>query len=108
MPRTSRDPSTDLGLLALALIWGVNFSVMKAVLEELDPLALNALRFPLAALALWAVAPSGAGRWLPEREDRTRILALGILGLIIADRLWRRGLRYCSGVMVMPESTMST
>lgn len=83
MPRTSRDPSTDLGLLALALIWGVNFSVMKAVLEELDPLALNALRFPLAALALWAVAPSGAGRWLPEREDRTRILALGILGHVV-------------------------
>lgn len=40
------DRATELGLLALVLIWGVNYSVLKAVLDTLDPLTLNALRFP--------------------------------------------------------------
>lgn len=72
--------STDLGLLLLAAIWGVNFSVMKVVLVELDPLALNALRFPLAAGALWLLLPRDARAGLPERADLPRLIALGLLG----------------------------
>ena len=52
MTESRQDITTDAGLVLLAMIWGVNFSVMKVVLEELDPLAVNALRFPLAAIAL--------------------------------------------------------
>jgi O-acetylserine/cysteine efflux transporter len=36
----------------MALIWGVNFPVIKAALPEIPPLAFNALRFPLAALTV--------------------------------------------------------
>jgi len=72
--------TTDLGLLALAGIWGVNFSVVKIVLEELDPLALNALRFPLAVLALGVVLRGSPGPSLPRREDMLRIVVLGVLG----------------------------
>ena len=38
----------------MVLIWGVNFPVAKAALTELSPLAFNALRFPLAALVVYA------------------------------------------------------
>ena len=80
MPREHRDFSTDSGLVLLAAIWGVNFSVLKVVLEELDPLALNALRFPLACLALALIVRANPGGLLPEREDLPRILLLGMLG----------------------------
>jgi drug/metabolite transporter (DMT)-like permease len=42
--------ATDLLLLALVVIWGANFSVVKYALSELPPLAFNALRFGSASL----------------------------------------------------------
>lgn len=83
MPPASRETSTDLSLLLMAAIWGVNFSVMKFILVDFDPLALNALRFPLAAAALWLVAARGSGIGLPERADIPRILLLGVLGNVL-------------------------
>ena len=80
MVNTPRDLTADLGLLLLAAIWGINFSVMKSVLTELDPLALNALRFPLAAGALWLVVRKRGGAALPAREDAGRVIVLGLLG----------------------------
>jgi len=78
----SRDLATDLGLLGLAVIWGVNFSVVKAVLAFLDPLALNALRFPLAAAVLAVVMARLPGPGL-DAADRLPLLALGILGNVV-------------------------
>ena len=75
-----RNITTDLGLLFLVLIWGINFSVLKIVLRELDPLALNALRFPIAALALWMLVRRLDGPLRPDPGDVGRIIALGLLG----------------------------
>lgn len=82
---TSRngDALTDLSLVALAAIWGVNFTVLKVVLEEVDPLALNALRFPLAALVLGWIVSRRHEDLLPQREDWPRILLLGVLGNVL-------------------------
>jgi drug/metabolite transporter (DMT)-like permease len=78
-----RDLAADLGLVGLAVIWGLNFSVLKVVLRELDPLALNALRFPVAAATLWLLA-RGAGPVPPlARADLPRIVLLGILGHVV-------------------------
>jgi len=71
---------TDSALLVLVVIWGVNFPVMKVLLDYLDPLALNALRFPLAAAALLLLAPNRHGTRRPSREDLLRILGLALLG----------------------------
>jgi drug/metabolite transporter (DMT)-like permease len=75
-----RDWATDLGLLALAAIWGVNFSVVKFVLEEVDPFGLNALRFPLAVLALYLVVRGTPGPSLPHKEDVLRVVLVGLMG----------------------------
>ncbi len=87
-----RGYATDLGLLAVAAIWGVNFSVTKIVLSELDPLALNALRFPLALLALGLVVRRTPGPLWPAREDVGRIVALGLLGNVLYQLCFIYGL----------------
>lgn len=83
MTPQKRDVTTDLGLVALAAIWGVNFSVIKIVLDEIDPLALNALRFPLAAGVLGWIVWKQSGDLLPRREDVGRILLLGVIGNVL-------------------------
>ena len=75
-----RDITTDLGLLLIVLIWGINFSVLKVLLRELDPLALNALRFPMAAVALWILVRRLDGSLKPDPQDLRRIITLGLLG----------------------------
>lgn len=80
MPEQSQGILADLELVLVAVIWGVNFSVVKVVLEELDPLALNALRFPLAAGALAIGLRFVPGPLLPRRQDVGRVLLLGVVG----------------------------
>lgn len=76
------DRATELGLLALVLIWGVNYSVLKAVLDVLDPLALNALRFPLAAALLGVVMTRLPGPSVAA-GDRVPLFLLGVLGNVV-------------------------
>lgn len=83
MQQPRRDFSTDLGLLFLAAIWGVNFSVVKLALREIDPLAFNALRFPLAAAVMWILVRHLPGPSAPASEDLRRIVALGVLGNVL-------------------------
>lgn len=76
----------------MVVIWGVNFPVAKAALDELSPLAFNALRFPLAALTvLAAVKLRGAFSW-PRPQDRMRVLGLGVLGNIMYQLFFIFGL----------------
>lgn len=67
-------------LLAMVIIWGVNFTVAKVALDDLSPRAFNALRFPLAALLLLVVLQAQGSLRLPKRADLPRALALGLLG----------------------------
>lgn len=70
---------TDLLLLLMSLIWGINFIVVKLGTELLNPLAFNAARVALAAVALIIVA-AVARNALPNRSITARLLALGALG----------------------------
>ncbi|MBI4540665.1 MAG: EamA family transporter [Gemmatimonadetes bacterium] len=75
--------AAELGLLAMVAIWGVNFSAIKVALRELHPLAFNAVRFPMAAAMLWVALRQRGGVPALEPADRTRIMALGILGNVV-------------------------
>ena len=86
------DRFTNLGLLGVALIWGANFSIVKEALQELTPLTLNALRFPLASLLLVGILWRRDLLQLPAREDLGRVLALGVVGNIIYGLLFIFGL----------------
>jgi drug/metabolite transporter (DMT)-like permease len=70
---------TDLLLLLMATIWGINFSVLKYGTQYVAPLAFNGTRIPIAAAAQLGIA--GAMRL--ERVPRAvlwKLVALGMLG----------------------------
>lgn len=90
--RHDGDRTTDVLLLLLAVIWGVNFAVIKVALEELHPFAFNALRFPLASLVLYLLLRARGALHLPRPGDRLRIVGLGILGNIAYQPLFIVGL----------------
>jgi drug/metabolite transporter (DMT)-like permease len=83
---------TELGLLAVAVIWGANFPIIKQALAELSPLAFNALRFPLASATLLAILTAGPGLGVPRKADLPRILGLGILANVVYQLLFIYGL----------------
>jgi drug/metabolite transporter (DMT)-like permease len=70
---------TDLLLLLMALIWGVNFAVVKFATGQIAPLAFNSLRVVLAIVVLFGIVVLG-GYTLPTGRDRLKLLALGTLG----------------------------
>lgn len=72
--------STDLGLVVMALIWGVNYSVVKAGLRSLPPLTFNGLRVALAAVVLALVAASVRNARWPARRDMLALAGLGLIG----------------------------
>lgn len=69
---------TEFLLLVMALIWGINFSVVKYGTNVIPPLAFNALRVGLAAVFLGALAFPRAAR--PSRRDIVMLVLLGVLG----------------------------
>ncbi|MBR9988686.1 MAG: EamA family transporter [Gemmatimonadetes bacterium] len=96
----TRDATTRAGtparahaaLLLMVLIWGLNFPIAKAALSELDPLAFNALRFPLAALVVLIAMRNRGGFLWPARGDRLRTFVLGVLGNVFYQQFFIFGL----------------
>ena len=80
---TSPRLGAEVGLVLLTLIWGVNFAVIKVALDTFEPLAFNALRFPIAAFVLWIGLRSQGPVPLPPREDLPRLILLGFLGNVV-------------------------
>ena len=66
-------------MLAVAAIWGANFTVIKYGTRVLEPLAFNGVRVALAALALVVIALLRRGPW-PARRELTRLFAIGVIG----------------------------
>ncbi|MDH3224923.1 MAG: DMT family transporter, partial [Gemmatimonadota bacterium] len=76
-PPQSQATRAALGLIAVVLIWGINFSVVKDALRIVDPLVFNAVRFLLAGAAL-AVLHTARGR--VDRGDLPALVGLGVCG----------------------------
>lgn len=70
---------TDLSLVLMALIWAVNYSVVKYGMRTLAPLAYNGIRVSLAAVVLAVLAAARGVSWPPRRRTAP-LLALGVLG----------------------------
>src|SRR5687767_9193405 len=70
---------TDLLLLLMAFIWGVNIAVVKYGTLHLHALAYNGVRVAIAAIALLAIAAWMGQKW-PSRRDVLALLLLGVLG----------------------------
>src|SRR4051812_36496498 len=70
---------TDVLLLLMAVIWGVNFVVVKYATTVFNPVAFTGLRVSTVAAFLWLVAFASGRRLLPRR-DAIALLLLGALG----------------------------
>jgi drug/metabolite transporter (DMT)-like permease len=70
---------TDASLVLVAIIWGINFSIVKFGTSLIDPLAYNGVRVLLAGVVLLAIALASRGPLPPLREIGV-LLALGVLG----------------------------
>jgi drug/metabolite transporter (DMT)-like permease len=87
-------PWTDLTMIVVVLIWGVNFSVSKLALAQIPPLAFAALRFTAAGALLWVVLRVVEGpKRLPPGALR-RLVWLGLIGNSIYQVAFLLGLSY--------------
>ncbi len=69
-------------LLLMVIIWGANFTVLKAALTEFPPLAFNAIRLVLSsAVFMVAIAVSGFPRF--SKRDWLALLGLAFIGHFI-------------------------
>ncbi|MDQ3388420.1 MAG: DMT family transporter [Gemmatimonadota bacterium] len=83
---------TETSLLVMVFVWGINFAVVKRALEAFEPLAFNALRYPIASLFVLAVVAAQGGIALPERRDIPRLVVLGLLGNVFYQLAFILGL----------------
>ena len=93
--RTQSAPSglsvTDLLLVCMALVWGLNFIVVKFATRVFAPLAFNSTRIVLAVTVLWVIV-LGRRLPMPSRRDVLAMLGLGMLGNGLYQILWVEGL----------------
>lgn len=83
--------ATDVLLLCMALIWGINFIVVKFATGVFAPLAFNSVRILLAVVILWAIVLVRREP-LPNRRLILGMLALGALGNGLYQILWVEGM----------------
>ncbi|TMJ09038.1 MAG: DMT family transporter [Bacillati bacterium ANGP1] len=81
----------EAAMLALVVIWGVNFPIVKIAFREMTPMVFNALRFGSATVLLLAVS------WrtrepLPPRAAWPGLVGLGIIGHAIYQISFINGL----------------
>lgn len=92
MTRKSSLPLTDLSLLFIAVVWALNFSVIKASLSEIDPYSFNALRFILASAFIWTVVAKKKAWFTVPKKDWVPLLFLGLFGNLLYQWLFIVGI----------------
>ena len=83
---------TDLGLLLMALIWGINYSVVKHGIRNLAPYTFNGIRLAIAAVVLAVIAMAVRGAKAPSRADVWRLIGLGLIGNGLYQLLFIEGM----------------
>jgi drug/metabolite transporter (DMT)-like permease len=84
----------NLRLLFVALVWGVNFSVVKFALTDFHPLGFTVVRFTLAALFLFVIMLANHLPFTIKRHDRWKIVRLGFIGITLYNLFFMYGLKY--------------
>src|SRR5690625_7475355 len=87
---------TDLSLAFIAVIWALNFTVIKATLVEFDPYTFNMVRFVLAALFMWAVLIRREGGMTIHKKDWKWLIPISILDNMIYQGLILLGINLIS------------
>ncbi|HOG28073.1 MAG TPA: EamA family transporter [Vicinamibacterales bacterium] len=81
----------DALLLLMVIIWGSNYSVVKAALREIPPQAFNAARMAVAS-AVFAAALAWTGLPRLPKRDWIRIAAVGAIGHFVYQLFFISGI----------------
>lgn len=92
MTEDKKNLLTDLSLIFIALVWALNFTVVKASLSEIDPYTFNALRFNLASAFLWIVVAKRKAWFKVHKKDWWRLIFLGVVGNVLYQWLFIVGI----------------
>lgn len=76
----NRSYLVDLSLVLVAIIWALNFTIIKVTLNEIDPHSFNALRFFFAAGLLYYVCRKRGYTLKVQRQHLWPLIGLGLLG----------------------------
>lgn len=86
----------DLAILAVVVIWGTNYTLVKEALGAFPPLAFMALRFGVATLAMGALLLWFEG-WKPlPRGTLWKLVGLGFVGNTLYQLCFMLGLSHTS------------
>jgi drug/metabolite transporter (DMT)-like permease len=94
---TSPSPSrssvvlAEVAVIGMALVWGVNYSVIKYGTGVVPPLAYNAARVTIGAVCLMVIALIWGGA-APSRRDAVTLIALGALGNGVYQMFFAEGI----------------
>ena len=90
----SKKSLVEFSLFLVAVIWALNFSVVKYSLAEIDPLSFNGLRFLFAAGIIWVVLFYRNELFTIPKKDWLPLLGMGLLGNLIYQGLFIIGIDY--------------
>lgn len=85
---------TDLSLILVAVIWALNFSVVKVALEEMDPFSFNALRFIFSSGLLWYAARSKGFSLRVKKDHFWKLVGIGLVGNLFYQMFFIIGINY--------------
>ncbi|PWN07716.1 DMT family transporter [Rhodohalobacter mucosus] len=92
MKKISPQLLTDLSLLFIAVVWALNFTVIKASLSEIDPYSFNAIRFTLASSFIWLVLAKRKAWFTIPKGDILPLLGMGLAGNLLYQWLFIVGI----------------
>jgi drug/metabolite transporter (DMT)-like permease len=111
-----RSYRSEIELLSVVLFWGLNFVIVKVVLEVMHPHVMNFFRLTVAAAVLtwiyWRrVGGSTEAFWKPLKTDPGAIIRLTIVGWVLYQAAFITGLDKTSagnGAIIMSSAPIWT
>ena len=84
----------DLSLIVVAIIWALNFSIVKVSLNEIDPFSFNVLRFIFATSLLWYFSRKRGYSLKVERKHVWKLIGIGLIGNLCYQLFFIIGINY--------------
>jgi len=81
-------------LLLVAIIWGINYPVVKLALSDFLPMSFTVVRFFLASFFLISFMMLSQEPLSIDRRDRPAFIKLGVLGITLYNLFFMYGLKY--------------
>jgi len=89
-------PGGELFALLAAIFWGLNYPIVKYILQSLPESLFLVIRFSAASILMLVLLLSGRQLPVVERKFTGRILLLGVLGMGVYNILWTDGIHRTS------------